>query len=125
MFGFGKSKEKVASPEAQAEVQKTGEVGAKRERPDFSALAQQRVEGFKQKKESRWAKIKEGFGKARDFVLTLDARTSYRAGQAKDATVEGAQYVGNKTEEDIKENFKAVMKKVKSSKKVPEWDKIK
>jgi hypothetical protein len=35
------------------------------------------------------------------------------------------KYVGNKTEDEIKKNFKAVMKKVKSSNKVPDWDKIK
>lgn len=35
------------------------------------------------------------------------------------------KYIGNKTEKEIKENFKAVMSKVKSSNKVPDWDRIK
>lgn len=32
------------------------------------------------------------------------------------------KYIWNKTEEEIKENFKVVMKKVKSSNKSPNWD---
>jgi antitoxin component of RelBE/YafQ-DinJ toxin-antitoxin module len=34
------------------------------------------------------------------------------------------QYIGTKTEDEIKKNFKEVMKKVKSSNKVPDWDRI-
>jgi hypothetical protein len=34
------------------------------------------------------------------------------------------KYIGDKKEEEIKENFKKVMKKVKGSKNEPEWDKI-
>lgn len=63
-----------------------------RERPDFSALAQQRVESFTQK-DSKWDRMKQGIAKARDFVLTLDARAAYRAGQVKDVGVAGAEAV--------------------------------
>lgn len=112
MFGLGKSRElgrdaKALSlkqeasetSEARAEAPQKVEAGSKRERPDFVALAKQRVESFQTKKESRWSKIKSGFKSARDFVLTLDARTAYRAGQAKDVAVEGAQFVASKTAE--------------------------
>lgn len=35
------------------------------------------------------------------------------------------KYIGNKTEEEIENNFRKVLKKVKPSKKLPEWDKVK
>jgi len=80
---------------AEAGMEEThSDTGSRRERPDFGALAQQRVEAVKSKTESRWSLIKKGFATARDFVLTLDARTAYRAGQAKDAGVAGAEAVG-------------------------------
>lgn len=88
------SRNKEASPEAGVEAPKPSDSGSKREKPDFNALAQQRVEAVKTKTGSKWEGIKKGFAKARDFVLTIDSRTAYRAGQAKDAGVAGAEAVG-------------------------------
>lgn len=34
------------------------------------------------------------------------------------------KYIGNKSEEEIKENFKTVMNKVKGSSNLPDWDRI-
>lgn len=73
----------------------------RREKPDFSALAHQRQGKLVEKSGGLWEKMKalgreirKGAGVAKDFVLTLDARTAYRAGQASDITAAGAQAVG-------------------------------
>lgn len=98
------------SPEASRPVEATAEApkaGVKREKPDFSALAMQRNEKFAQKTGGLWERMKSGMKSVKDFVLTLDARTAYRAGQAKDATVEGAQYVGQKGREGVKAGVEA------------------
>jgi hypothetical protein len=47
--------------EAKTEAPKAMESGVKREKPNFDALAKQRVEAFQQKGESRWSKCFRSF----------------------------------------------------------------
>ena len=65
----------------------------------YADLAKQRVDSFTKTKGSVWARLKQGFNTARDFVLTIDVRTADTAGQIKDNAVEGAKYVGGKVVE--------------------------
>ena len=102
--------------EASTEAKPAG----KRERPDFKALATQRNEVVAKKTSGVGERIKGFFGRvreggkvAKDFVLTIDARAAYRAGQAKDiavgayeatrdAAVSGARAVRSEVVQDAK-----------------------
>jgi hypothetical protein len=70
------------------------EARPKREKPDYDALAQERTANLKTKTTGLWGRLKNGFGAAKDFVLTIDKRAAYRAGQAADAGMDAGRAVG-------------------------------